>query len=238
MVRKTGSTTDIPFQDKLQAKVQSAICMIEYQDLDKAEKELRVALLWYEQKKESELLDDYFPSQAQFFLGEIYRTFFEHVELDPEKGEAKLAKDLEYKCELLLSAQGHYLRAIRLGNGQWATSAGYRIGELYEKLYDEMLAAKVPAEFDEEQKQVYREELRKKVRVLVTKAMGIYERTLAAAERIGVDNPFVQKTRRSLERMKQLLLEEADRESPPPAVKAARPAASRRAVPAPPRKAA
>ncbi len=217
LLAKIAVRDDIPFQEKLQAKVQGAICMIENQQLDQAEKELRVALLWYEQKKESELLDDYFPSQAQFFLGEIYRIYFEHVALDPDKGEDKLARDLEYKCELLLSAQGHFLRAIRLGNGQWATAAGFRIGALYENLYDAMLDAKVPAEFDDEQKQIYREELRKKVRILITKAMGIYERTLAAAERIGVDNPFIQKTRQSLERMKQILLEESERESPTPA---------------------
>lgn len=217
LLAKIAERDDIPFQEKLQAKVQKAICMIENGQPDQAEKELRVSLLWYDQRKGTEILDDYFPSQAQFFLGEIYRLYFEAVELDPDKGEDQLAKDLEYKCELLLSAQGHYLRAIRMGHGKWATAAGFRIGALYENLYDAMLGARVPSEFDDEQKQIYREELRKKVRVLITKAMGIYERTLAAAERIGVDNPFVQRTRQSLERMKQILLEETELESPTPA---------------------
>ena len=204
---------DVPFQSKLEAKVQRGICEIENKDLDTAEKDLREALRWWGEKKDSEKLDEYFPGQAQFFLGEIYRTYFEAVELDPDLGETKLGKALEYKCELLLSAQGHYLRAIRIGDGQWATSAGFRIGALYEQLYDNMLNAKVPKEFNAEQGEVYREELRKKVRVLVTKSMGIYERTLAAAERIGVDNTFVQKTKQSLERMKQILVDDAEKES-------------------------
>ena len=68
-------------------------------------------------------IDDYYPAQAQFFLGRFYRTYFSQAVLDPNKpgGTEQLAKDLEYKAELLLSAQGHYLRAIRMGNTTWAT---------------------------------------------------------------------------------------------------------------------
>jgi tetratricopeptide (TPR) repeat protein len=215
---------DIPAQERLQAKVERGICLIENDDLDQAEAALRASLNWWRDHREAERLDEYFPGQAQFFLGEIYRLYFEKVDLQPDSGDEKLAKDLEYKCELLLSAQGHYLRAIRIGDVQWATAAGFRIGALYEQLYDDMLGAKAPTGFDEEQAQVYREELRKKVRVLLTKAMSIYERTLAAAERIGVENPFVQRTKRSLDRMKQLLLEdEPNGAAGPPSNKAAEP---------------
>ncbi len=199
---------DVGTQERLQAKVQKGVCLLESGDPDAAERSLRDALNYYGQRKETEAFDDYLPGQAQFFLGEVYRGFFDKVDLDPEKGEDKLGKDLEYKCEMLLSAQGHYLRAIRIGHAQWATAAGFRVGEMYETLYDAMLHAKIPPGFDEEQTRIYREELRKKVKVLVTKAMGIYERTLAAAERIGADNPFVERTRQSLDRMRQILLEE------------------------------
>ncbi|MBI5549405.1 MAG: tetratricopeptide repeat protein [Deltaproteobacteria bacterium] len=198
---------DVPAQDRLQAKVHRGICLLESGDLDGAERALRESLTFWGEKKESERLDEYFPGQAQFFLGEIYRVFFERVELDPEQGEDKLGKDLESKCEFLLSAQGHFLRTIRIGDGQWATAAGFRIGALYESLYDAMTLAKVPPGLDEEQAKIYREELHKKVRVLVTKAMTIYERTLAAAERIGAENPFVAKTQESLDRLKQILRE-------------------------------
>jgi len=201
---------DVPAQAQLQARVHTGICMIENSELDAAERTLRDALNWWSARRETERLDEYFPAQAQFFLGEIYRIYFERVELDPEDGEDKLGKALEYKCELLLSSQGHFLRAIRIGEGQWATAAGFRIGALYENLYDAMLTAKAPKDLDADQAQIYREELKKKVRVLVSKAMSIYERTLAAAERIGAENPFVAKTRESLDRLKQILLEEPE----------------------------
>jgi tetratricopeptide (TPR) repeat protein len=209
---------DVSAQNRLQAKVHKGICQLENGELDAAESSLRDSLNYWAEKQETERLDEYFPGQAQFFLGEIYRVFYERVDLDPEQGEDKLAKDLETKCEMLLSAQGHFLRAIRIGEGQWATAAGFRIGALYESLYDAMLNAKVPPGLDSDQQQIYREELHKKVRVLVTKAMSIYERTLAAAERIGSENPFIAKTRESLDRLKQILLETPE---PPAAAPAA-----------------
>ncbi len=205
---------DIPAQDQLQARVHRGICLVENGQLDEAERQLRESLGWWERRNQIERLDEYFPSQAQFFLGEIYRLYFEHVELNPDRGEEKLGEDLEYKCELLLSAQGHYLRSIRIGHGQWATSSGFRIGALYETLYDAMLNARVPADLNEEEAEIYRKELRKRVRVLITKAISIYERTLAAAERIGSETPFVEQTRRSLERMKDILLEEPETAEP------------------------
>lgn len=208
---------DVSAQNRLQAKVHKGICQLEAGELDAAETSLRDSLNYWAEKKEAEHLDEYFPGQAQFFLGEIYRVFYERVDLDPEQGEDKLAKDLESKCEMLLSAQGHFLRAIRIGEGQWATAAGFRIGALYEDLYDAMLNAKVPPGLDADQQQIYREELRRKVRVLVTKAMSIYERTLSAAERIGAENPFIAKTRESLDRLKQILLETPEVPAAPPA---------------------
>lgn len=199
---------DVAPQDRLQAKVHRGVCLLELGELEAAERAFRDAIGWWTVRKEAEAFEDYFPAQAQFFLGEVYRLHFERVLLDPAKGEERLGKDLQHKCELLLSAQGHFLRSIRIGEGRWATASGFRIGALYEHLYGAMLEAKVPPGLTDEEARVYREELRKKVRVLVTKAMTIYERTLAAAERIGVDNPFVQQTRQSLDRMKQILLEE------------------------------
>ena len=54
------------------------------------------------------------------------------------------------------------------------------------------------------------QEVRKKIRVLITKAISIYERTLETAERIGASSPFVEKTKESLKKMRDLLLAEAE----------------------------
>jgi tetratricopeptide (TPR) repeat protein len=205
-----AARADLPLGKRLEAQVQQGVCELESGQPEKAEATLRQVLTTYEGLSDKDEVEDYFPAQAHFFIGEIYRLHYEDVKLDPARGSDALANDLNYKAELLLSAQGHYLRAIRVGNGHWATAAGTQIGGMYENLYEHMVSSPAPAELDAEEAQVYREELRKKVRVLLTKSINIYERTLEAAERIGSQNAFVEKTRKSLDKMKALLLADTD----------------------------
>ena len=212
--------SDLGPDKRIEARVQAGVCQLEMGKKDEAEATLRAVLTFWQGLPDKDLVDDYYPAQAQFFLGEIYRLHFESMALDGTKSTAKLAEDLEYKSELLLSSQGHYLRAIRIGNGYWATAAGAMIGGLYENMYDHMVNAPAPTELSEAEREVYRTELRKKIRVLISKAISVYERTLEAAERIGASSPFVEQTRESLRRMKELLLAEAKAEeehSPVPA---------------------
>lgn len=216
-----AARTDIPVGRRLEAQVQQGVCELESGKSEKAETTLRKALTTYEALADKDEVEDYFPAQAHFFIGEIYRLHYESVKLDPTKGGDALANDLNYKAELLLSAQGHYLRSIRVGNGHWATASGSQIGALYEDLYEHLVNSPAPAELDAEQAQIYREELRKKIRVLLTKSINIYERTLEAAERIGSQNAFVDKTRQSLEKMKARLLADSETEPSPDATEPA-----------------
>ena len=209
ILKTLADRPELPADKRLEARVQQGVCEVEAGHLDRAEQTLRDSVTYYQALPDRELVDEYFPAQAQFFLGELYRLHYEGVELDGNRRVEQLAKDLEYKSELLLSAQGHYLRAIRMGNGYWATAAGQRIGGLYESMYDHMVHAPAPKELDEVEQEAYRGQLRKRIRVLITKAISVYEHTLQAAERIGASSPFVQKTQESLGRMKALLLEEA-----------------------------
>jgi len=48
--------------------------------------------------------------------------------------------------------------------------------------------------------------LRKKVRVLMAKAIRIYEETLAIARRVGAQSDYVERIRAALDRVKKLLL--------------------------------
>ncbi|QSQ23814.1 hypothetical protein JY651_02175 [Pyxidicoccus parkwayensis] len=203
---------DLPVNKRLEAQVQQGICQLEAGRSEEAEKTLRKSISTYEGLADKDEVDDYFPAQAHFFIGEIYRLHYDDVKLDPAKGSDKLAEDLNYKAELLLSAQGHYLRSIRVGNGYWATAAGAQIGALYENLYQHMVNSPAPSELDAAEAQVYRQELRKKIRVLLTKSISIYERTLETAERIGSQSAFVDRTRESLAKVKALLLADAEGE--------------------------
>lgn len=204
----------VPPGDRIHALAYLGVCRVESGELSLAEADFRNALTLFRkaEAEADERIDNFFAAQAQFFLGEIYRLHFEVVKLEAVDDIEKLAAELEYKAQLLLSAQGHYLRTVRMGNPHWGTAAGSRVGGLYEKLYDEMTLAPVPEGLDAEQANLYRGILRRKVRVLVQKAISIYERTLSTAERIGVRSGFVEQTRQSLERMKRILLSDAARD--------------------------
>jgi tetratricopeptide (TPR) repeat protein len=217
LLRVIQGRNDLSLNVRIEAETQVGICQIEDSQLTEAEATLRHVAANFENADTRERLDLYYPAQAQFFLGEIYRIYFEQVALDPNQagGTTKLAADLEYKAEMLLSAQGHYLRAMRIGHAVWATAAGTRVGALYESLYDAMMQSPAPVELDEDQKQLYFEELHKKIKVLAGKSIGLYERTLEAAERTGVSGPFIDQARERLERMKQVLLAAAGHDEEP-----------------------
>ncbi|MCM2333681.1 MAG: tetratricopeptide repeat protein [Anaeromyxobacteraceae bacterium] len=212
----------------IRALTQRGVVELELARPEDAERSLRLAVSTWKLGSETERLDDYYPSQAQFYLGEVYRGHFLAVRLDPGKdGEGKLAQDLEDKASLLLSAQGHYLRAIRMGHPDWAVAAGYRVGELYDALHAALVDAPLPPGLDEEETAAYRAELKRKVRVLVTKAIAIYEQTLAVAGRARVENNrFVAETQASLDRMKQAL-----RDAPPDPAPPAEPSLPKDALP-------
>jgi len=197
--------------DRVRALAQRGIVELEDGKLEDAERSLRLALSTYREASEDERLDEHYAAQAQYYLGEVYREWFRALPLDPSKGDdAALQRDLEHKAEMLLSAQGHYLRAIRMGNDRWAVASGFRIGELYDELRSHLLDAPLPPGLDEEHAEAYRAELRKRVRVLAAKAITAYEQTLARAARSGVDDlRFLSEAQGSLARLKAALADDA-----------------------------
>jgi tetratricopeptide (TPR) repeat protein len=199
--------------DDLESRVGLGVAMFMQDDYATAEREFLSAIRFYEDQSKQEFLPaQYWVGQARFYLGEIYAREMESVPLRSEKreGEAwkeEMAKRLEEKCDLLLRAQNNFVRAIRVGHTGWATASGYRIGSMYERLYDEMLAVEIPPDLPEGSKPYYIDALKEKIGVLVSKAIQVYERSLEMAERVGEKNEWVERTSRALERMKALALE-------------------------------
>ncbi|MEM1023387.1 MAG: tetratricopeptide repeat protein [Myxococcota bacterium] len=212
-VRQRG---ELEVMEELEARVGQAVGMFMQEEYATAEVEFMRALKFHEEQENREYLPaDYFIGQSRFYLGEIYARWFEEKDLsEPEVDEAHwieaMADELEAKCELLLRAQSNFIRTIRVGHTGWATAAGYRIGSLYETLHSQMLDVPVPESLDESAKMVYREELRKRVRVLVKKAIRVYEMSKEMAERVGEKNEWVERTNASLQRMKDLYEESLD----------------------------
>lgn len=212
-VRQLGNLNTM---DELEARVGQGVGMFMQGDYPTAEFEFRSALNFHRDKSKQEFLPaEYWVGQSRFYLGEIYAREMEALALSAPSGDhddwvEMMGKDLEKKCELLLRAQNNFIRAIRVGHHGWATAAGYRIGSLYERLHDDMVEVPVPPELTESQRDIYRHEVKERVRVLVMKAMKVYQMSLEMAERIGQKNEWVDKTSESLERMKALYLAQLD----------------------------
>lgn len=151
-------------------------------------------------------------SVAQFEVGEIYRELFSSVRF--RLPLERMARDLEDKSNYFLKAQNAYLKTVRHHHPELAVAAGHRLGSLYEQFYDDMMGAEVPADLKPQEMDIYFEELKAKVRPLVERAMDIYERNIRMAERMGRgDDAWVDRSRQSLARLKDVLRAEAAQEA-------------------------
>jgi hypothetical protein len=137
-----------------------------------------------------------------------------------------MGKDMEEKARLLLVAQRQYIETIKLGNPQWASASGYQIGSLYEEFYDAFIHAPMPSELlgdaNQEKREVYYEELRKRIRILLEKSVRTHEQNLLMLERLGVENEWRDKSKLAFAKLQKMLdpnykFEFADPSSPAPA---------------------
>jgi len=201
--------------DEIEARVGLAIALFMQREYATAEREFMSALRFYDEHEQKQYLPaKYWIAQSRFYLGEIAARMFESLELGSKQSKEELwkeelAEQLEEKCQLLLRAQSNFIRAIREGHTGWATASGFRIGSLYEALYDQMLDVPVPPNISTELRDIYIAELQKRVGVLVKKAIMVYERSLSMANRVGESNEWVERTQKALDRMKELALSAA-----------------------------
>ena len=108
---------------------------------------------------------------------------------------------LEEKAKLLEQAKGIYLDVVTYQSPEWATAGLLRIGQGYEAYAKAMRNAPVPKDLNEEEKQVYRDELEKVVVVIEDKAIDAYKSGYAKALQIGVYNKHTQAIRQALSRL-------------------------------------
>lgn len=169
-----------------------------------AERDYRKALALYQANLEERGLDKSpHVSLAQFRIGEIYRALFASIRF--KLPLERMARDLEDKSNFFLMAQSALLRALRLQHPDWAVVAGFSLGTLYEQMYDDMLAAEVPTELTPEERGIYEDELRSKIRPLLVRGIDIFERNLRLGQRFGKRDDWMTKTEASLERLQELL---------------------------------
>lgn len=228
---------DLSSDDRLEALARRGFAQFQLKDLDTAERTMHSAVGFFRQVEAQERLEtDFYLALAMYHLGQVSHERFRAVTLRlPEK---QMSADLEAKAHLLLTSQRQYIDTIKLGNPGWASASGFQIASLYEELYDSFIHAPVPPELlkpdAKEKLEVYYEEVRKKIRILLEKSVRTHEANLLMMERLGVKNEWRDKSKLAYAKIQQLLDPSYRAEFSPGGAKDAAPAAPATAPPIPP----
>jgi hypothetical protein len=149
-------------------------------------------------------------AQLYYALGEVFRLRGERVRFVP--APANLAVTLEQRCRLVLDAQRAYSDTWRAYDAHWSSMAGFRVGELYHRLHEDLMELEAPAAADTTARQnLYEAAMRLRFEVLLEKARGMMEHTLAMAEREGETSSWVERAREARARIE--LAEKAEKEA-------------------------
>jgi tetratricopeptide (TPR) repeat protein len=147
-------------------------------------------------------------AELYFALGELRRIRGERIHL--ESAPQNFARVLEQRCQLLLDAQSAYSDAMRAYDAHWSAMAGYRVGELYEKLHGEIMRIAPPGGAAGPAKaQLFEGAMRLRYSVLLQKGLTMMDHTLAMAERTGEHSAWVVRAAEAKKVLERGALEEA-----------------------------
>jgi tetratricopeptide (TPR) repeat protein len=137
-----------------------------------------------------------------FALGELRRIRAERIHFVPVPEHFGAA--LEQRCQLLLDAQSAYSDAMRAYDSHWSAMAGYRVGELYQKLHEELMRVPAPKGADtERRRQLFEGAMRLRYSILLDKAKSMLDHTVAMADHTGEQSAWVLKSRQARDAITQ-----------------------------------
>ena len=199
---------DLTADDKIEALARRGFAQFQLKDLDTSERTFSSAVYFFRSiEKEERLQTDFYLGLVRYHLGQIPHERFRAIPL--RLPERQMAVDMENKAHELLVAQRLYIETIKLGNPQWAAASGYQIGSLYEEFYDAFVHAPIPPELigaaNLEKREVYYDELRKKIRILLEKSVRTHEQNLLMLERLGVQNEWRDKSKLAFAKLQRML---------------------------------
>ncbi len=196
---------DLNADDRVEALARRGFAQWNLDDLDGADRIFRQVLAFKQSVEGQERLStDFFLAFSQYHLGLITHKRFAASPIRlPEK---QMDRDLDKKAALLLKAQRSYIETIKYGHPGWASAAGYQVGSLYEQLYDAFMLAPVPTDVTGEVREVYMEELHKKIRILLEKSLRWQRENLLMMERLGsTKSDWAEKSKASYAKILHLL---------------------------------
>ena len=153
-------------------------------------------------------------AQLYFALGEVRRLRAEKIRFNPLP--ANFPAVLEERCQLLLDSQSAYSDSMRAHDAHWSAMAGYRVGELYQKLHEDLMDVHQPKADTDKKKQLFEGAMRLRYSILLDKALTMMEHTLSMAARTAEKSAWVDKATDATAKLKRAQKAENDAIDPLP----------------------
>lgn len=141
-------------------------------------------------------------AQLYYALGETRRMRAERIKFNPLP--ANFAAALEQRCQLLLDSQSAYSDAMRAYDAHWSAMAGFRVGELYQKLHEDVMAIPKPdSAKTTKQEQLFEGAMRLRYSILLDKALSMMEHTLSMSKRTGENSAWVERAEEARQKIQR-----------------------------------
>lgn len=144
-------------------------------------------------------------AQLAFALGEWRRLDSEKVVFEPMP--ADFAATLEDRSTRLLSAQDAYSDAMRSLDAHWSAMAGYRVGQLYQRLHRDVMSAPFKPR-DLKQQQLFEGAMRLRYRILLEKGLAMMDGTLRLGQRTGENSAWIARAKEAKAQLERSLADE------------------------------
>ncbi len=177
--------------DEMEARARCGIAFRKLGDPKKADEQFKLVERLYGRHKDVAVVaESEWLARALFERGEIYRELFASIRFSLPVERMK--RDLEEKAQLFLKAESGYLHCVKLHHKQWSLQAGYEIGNLYQRLIEDIENAEIPKDLQEMPEpnrswtlDLYRDELWNHTEKLAKRSIIIYRKNMELAESLG-----------------------------------------------------
>ena len=133
-------------------------------------------------------------AQLRFALAEVRRMRSERQALAPST--ADFMATMEFRCQGLIEAQSAYTDAMRAMDPHWTAMSAYRIGVMYGKLHQELMAIPPTALVKTSaQRDLFFAMMHVRYRVLLEKGLEMMKRTAALANQTTEVVPWVERAK-------------------------------------------
>ena len=194
-----------PDEARAGARLRRVINLFRAGKTKKARRELDDAVVAYSALRDPPAALRTAAAEARFAAAEAAYREFDAIRL--EYPQRRLNKRLGQKLGSLAKARDAYFAVVQIKDAEWAAAAVCRVGELYEAFHTALLSVPPPPEFDDAQQQAYETEVAARARPIRQQAFDSYLQVVALGERVGLDSPWVAKSRQRVSALEPLLEE-------------------------------